>query len=140
MKHLLHYFQIAFASIGGFAAWFLGGIDGYIYVLVVFIVVDYITGIMKSLVDRNLSDEKGFRGVFKKITLFMLIGITNLIDNYLLMGSGAFRAAVVFFYISNEGISILDNAHKIGLPVPTKLQRLISYLRDRSEEKKECLK
>ncbi|WP_034438858.1 phage holin family protein [Clostridium ihumii] len=133
MKDIIETVQIIFASIGGWIGWILGGADGFLYALVAFVVIDYITGIMASILEKKLSSEVGFRGIFKKVLTFVLVGVAHIIDCYLLGGSGAIRTAVIFFYISNEGISILENTAKIGLPIPDKLKNILEQLK---EEKK----
>ena len=138
MKYLWHLIQVVFSSLGGFIAWFLGGIDGYIYVLVLFVIADYITGIMKSIVERKLSSQIGAKGIFKKTIIFILTGLSNLIDEFLLLDFGIFRTVVVFFYISNEGISILENAHAMGLPIPVKLKNILLNLRDKGDDSKKA--
>lgn len=129
MKTSWYIVQVVFASIGGFIAWFLGGIDGYIYALAVFVIADFITGFMRSVVERRMSSRLGSRAIFRKVLIFLLIGLSNMVDIYLLLDFGIFRTAVVFFYISNEGISILENAHAIGLPIPAKLKLIMEQLR-----------
>jgi len=135
MKYLLHAGQAAFASLGGVIAWFLGGIDNYIYVLAIFVSVDYVTGIIRSVIERNLSGIITGRVIVKKVLIFILVGLSNAIDKYLLMDFGVFRIAIVFFYISNEGLSVLENAHAIGLPIPVKLKNILWQLKDKSGEK-----
>jgi len=134
MKPFLYVIRIVLASIGGFIAWFLGGIDGYLYVLVIFIATDYVTGVMRSIIERKLSSRIGARGIFKKASIFMLVGLSNLVDEYLLMGTGVFRTIVVFFYISNEGISVLENAYAIGIPIPAKLNKFMQQLKISADE------
>ncbi|MCL1936308.1 MAG: phage holin family protein [Defluviitaleaceae bacterium] len=129
MKSLWYSAQIAIVAIGSSVSWFLGGMDMYLYALMFFIIADYITGVMKSIVKRSLSSQIGTKGIFKKTTIFILIGLTNLIDEYLLMGNGIFKNAVILFYISNEGISILENAYAIGLPIPEKLKNFLKQLK-----------
>ena len=129
MKSLWYSIQIAIVSIGTSVAWFLGGMDMYLYALIFFIIADYVTGVMKSIVNRSLSSQIGTKGIFKKTTIFILIGLTNLIDEYLLKGNGIFKNAVILFYISNEGISILENAYVIGLPIPEKLNNFLKQLK-----------
>jgi len=131
VKYLLHTNQAVFASLGGVITWFLGGIDNYIYVLAIFVSVDYVTGIIRSVIERNLSSIIGGRVIVKKVLIFILVGLSNVVDEYLLMDFGVFRIAIVFFYISNEGISILENAHAIGLPIPAKLKNILWQLRDK---------
>ena len=98
------------------------------YALITFVVIDYVTGLMVAVLDRKLSSEVGFRGIFKKVLIFAFVGIGNIIDVYLLKNGSAIRTAVIFFYISNEGISIIENSAKIGLPIPQKLKDILEQL------------
>ncbi|XJZ27711.1 holin family protein [Bacillota bacterium Lsc_1132] len=132
--------QICFAAIGGWLGWFLGGTDGFLYALVAFVVMDYMTGVLCAILDRKLSSEIGAKGIFKKVLIFVLVGVGHILDEQIPggavspVGSGVIRTAVVFFYLSNEGISILENAAHIGLPVPQKLKDILEQLHDRSEK------
>lgn len=134
MKQIWTLIQIAFSALGGFIGWFLGGNDGFIYVLMVFVIIDYITGIMCAIADKELSSEVGFKGICKKVLIFALVGIGNLLDIYILGQAGILRNVVVFFYLSNEGVSILENASHIGLPVPEKLKEILKQLNNREEK------
>lgn len=136
MKHSTEWIQIGFAAIGGFLGYFLGGFDGFLYALVTFVVIDYITGFMVAVIEKNLSSEIGFRGIFKKVLIFCLVGIGHMIDLHLIQSGSVIRTAVIFFYISNEGISIFENAALIGLPVPKKLKDILEQLKDKDEEEK----
>jgi toxin secretion/phage lysis holin len=131
MKNLINNMQIIFAAIGGYLGYFLGGLDGFIYALITFVVIDYLTGLMAAIVERKLSSEIGFRGIFKKVLIFLLVAVGNIIDNNLIGTGGAVRTAVIFFYISNEGISIIENSIRIGLPVPEKLKSVLEQLKDK---------
>lgn len=122
--------QIVFATIGGYLGYFLGGFDGFMYALITFVVIDYITGLMVAVLERKLSSEVGFRGIFKKILIFVMVGIGNIIDVNVIKSGSAVRTAVIFFYISNEGISIIENSAKIGLPVPEKLKELLKQINE----------
>lgn len=128
MKGLWNWIQVGFAAVGGFLGWFLGGMDGFMYALIAFVVVDYLTGVMRAIIEKELSSRVGARGIFKKILIFLLVGVAHLTDMYLLGDGNALRTAVVFFYISNEGISLLENATVIGLPVPEKLKEALAQL------------
>ncbi|KZL93983.1 phage holin family protein [Clostridium magnum] len=128
MKNLINSFQAIFAAIGGYIGWFLGGVDGFMYALITFVIIDYLTGLMVAVVDRKLSSEIGFRGIFKKVLIFVFVGIANIIDVNLIKNGSAIRSAVIFFYISNEGISIIENSAKIGLPIPKKLKDILEQL------------
>ncbi len=136
MKNMLHTFQIIFTAIGGYLGWLMGGFDGFMYALLAFVVIDYITGLMVAVLEKKLSSEVGFRGIFKKILIFIMVGIGNIIDTYLIKDGSAIRTAVIFFYLSNEGISILENTGKIGLPIPEKLKKALEQLNkeDKSNE------
>ena len=134
MKEFWSAIQFIFAALGGWLGWFLGGCDGLLYALIAFVVVDYITGVMCAVVDRKLSSEVGFKGIFKKILIFLLVGIANLLDVNIIGNGSVLRTAAIFFYLSNEGVSLLENATHLGLPVPEKLKSVLQQLHDRSEE------
>jgi toxin secretion/phage lysis holin len=134
MKDTLNNLQLLFTAIGGYLGYFLGGLDGFIYALVTFVVIDYITGIMAAIVERKLSSEIGFRGIFKKVLIFLLVTVGNIIDKNLVGTGGAVRTAVIFFYISNEGISVIENSIRIGLPVPEKLKNVLEQLQHKEED------
>lgn len=127
MNTLLNY-KLIISSIGGVLGVFLGGMDGLIYALLAFSVIDYVTGIMCAIDKKELSSSVGFKGIARKIIIFSLVGIANILDVYILGHVGVLRAAVIFFYLSNEGISILENTSKLGLPVPEKLQNILQQL------------
>ena len=128
MKDMSYWSQIACATIGAYIGYFLGGWDGFLYALVTFVVIDYLTGIMVAILEKRLSSEVGFRGIFKKVLIFSLIAIGHIIDSHLLQTGNTIRTAVIFFYLSNEGISILENTAKIGLPIPEKLKGVLEQL------------
>lgn len=136
MKEIIQTIQALFTAAGVFVGWFLGGFDGFMYTLLAFVVIDYLTGIMVAVLEKKLSSEIGFRGIFKKILIFILVGIGNTIDVYIIGNGSAVRTAVTFFYISNEGISIFENIGKIGLPIPEKLKRAMEQINeeDKSNE------
>ena len=134
MKEIWNWIQIVFAAIGGGIGWFLGGADGFLYALIAFVVIDYITGVMCAIVDKNLSSEVGFKGICKKVLIFILVGVGNIIDVQVLGQAGVLRTAVIFFYLSNEGVSLLENAGHLGLPIPAKLKAVLEQLHDRSEK------
>ena len=127
--------QIFITALGGFLGWYLGGNDGLLITLVVFVCIDYITGVMCAIVDKKLSSEVGFKGICKKVLIFMMVGIGNIIDVQVLGQAGVLRTAVIFFYLSNEGVSMLENAGHLGLPIPAKLKDILVQLHSRSEDK-----
>ena len=126
--------QIVFAGIGGWLGYFLGGCDGLVLALLLFVVMDYITGIMCAVADKKLSSEVGFKGICRKVLIFMLVGIANILDVQVIGTGSVLRTAVIFFYLSNEGISLLENAAHLGLPIPEKLKLVLEQLHERSEE------
>lgn len=134
MKSIWDWAQAAFAAIGGFLGWFLGGLDGFLYALIAFIVIDYLTGVMCAVVDKKLSSEIGAKGIFKKVLIFALVGLGHVIDSQILGQAQAIRTAVIFFYLSNEGISILENAAALGLPVPERLKDVLARLHEPTED------
>lgn len=135
MKSIIETIQMIFAAIGGYIGWFLGGVDGFMYALITFVIIDYLTGLMVAVLEKKLSSEVGFRGIFKKVLIFVFVGIGNIVDVHLIKNGSAIRTATIFFYISNEGISIIENSAKIGLPVPKRLQDILAQLN--KEEKNE---
>ena len=137
MKEFWTTIQVVFAGIGGWLGWFLGGCDGLLYALLAFVVIDYITGIMCAVVDKKLSSEVGFKGIFKKILIFALVGIGHIIDAQVIGSGSVLRTSVIFFYISNEGVSLIENAGHLGLPIPEKLKSVLEQLHDRAEKEDE---
>lgn len=134
MKDIWNWIQVAFAALGGFAGWFLGGLDGLIFALIAFVAVDYITGVLRAISEKKLSSKIGAQGITKKVAIFLLVGIAHLADVYLLGAGTALRTAVIFFYISNEGISLLENTVALGLPVPDQLKNVLAQLHGKSTE------
>lgn len=134
MKEIWIWIQAVFAVIGGFLGWFLGGLDGFLYALIAFVVVDYITGLMCAVTDKKLSSNVGFKGIFKKVLIFTLVGIGNILDVYVIKDGSVLRTAIIFFYLSNEGISLLENAAHIGLPIPQKLKDVLAQFHDRDRK------
>ena len=136
MKEFWTSIQIAFAAVGGWLGWFLGGCDGLLYALLAFAVVDYVTGVMCAIVDKKLSSSVGFKGIFRKVLIFVMVGIAHILDTQIIGNGSVLRTAVIFFYISNEGVSLLENASHLGLPVPEPIKTVLKQLHDRSEGKK----
>lgn len=126
--------QMAIAAIGGWLGYFLGGLDGLLIALIVFMVLDYITGIMCAIADKKLSSEVGFRGICKKVLILMLVGVAHIVDVHVVGTGSALRGAVLCFYLSNEGLSLLENAAHLGLPVPDKLKDILAQLHNREDK------
>lgn len=135
MKTIWAWMQAAITFTGGFLGWFLGGPDGFLYALVAFVIIDYLTGVICAIVDKRLSSEIGAKGIFKKVLIFLLVGVGHILDTQVLdiPYGGALRTAVIFFYLSNEGISIMENAGHIGLPLPESLKSVLKQLHNRDE-------
>ena len=132
MKEFWNTIQLTFTALGGWLGWFLGGCDGLLIALVAFVVIDYITGIMCAFIDRSLSSEVGFKGIFKKVLIFLMVGVANILDVEVIGTGSVLRTAVIFFYLSNEGVSLMENAAHLGLPIPEKLKDVLEQLHDRS--------
>ena len=137
MKQIWSGIQIAFTAFGGFLGWFLGGVDGFLYALIAFTVIDYITGVMCAITDKNLSSSIGFKGICRKVLIFLLVGVAHIVDLHVVGSGSALRGAVVCFYLSNEGVSMLENAAHLGLPVPEKLKAILEQLHDRDGGKED---
>lgn len=126
--------QIAITAIGGWLGYFLGGLDGLLIALIVFVALDYLTGIMCAISDKALNSAVGFRGICRKVIIFMLVGVGHIIDVHVVGSGAALRTAVICFYLSNEGISLLENAAHLGLPIPEKLKLILEQLHSRGEK------
>ena len=137
MREFWQLIQGIFTALGGWIGYYLGGCDGLLYALIAFVIVDYITGVMCAIVDKKLSSEVGFKGIFKKVLIFLLVGIAEIIDVQVLGQEGVIRTAVIFFYLSNEGVSLLENAGHLGLPIPAQLKDVLEQLHHRSEKEEE---
>ena len=137
MKEFWLMIQAVFTGLGGWIGYYLGGCDGLLYALIAFVIVDYLTGVMCAIADRKLSSEVGFKGICRKVLIFLLVGIANILDMQVLGQEGILRTAVIFFYISNEGVSLIENAAHLGLPIPAKLKAVLEQLHDRAEKEDE---
>ena len=134
MKEFWNLIQFIFTAIGGWLGYFLGGCDGLLIALVVFVAVDYLTGVMCAISDKKLSSEVGFKGICRKVLIFLLVVIANILDAQVIGTGSVLRTAVIFFYLSNEGVSLLENAAHLGLPVPEKIKTVLEQLHDRAEK------
>ena len=134
MKEFWSVVQFVFTVVGGWLGYFLGGCDGLLYALIAFVAIDYITGVMCAINDKTLSSEVGFKGICRKVLIFLLVGIANILDLNVIGTGSVLRTAVIFFYISNEGVSLLENASHLGLPVPQKIKAVLEQLHDRAED------
>lgn len=134
MKDIVTSIQVVISSLGGFLGWFLGGTDGFLYALLLFIIIDYLTGVMVAILQHKVSSKVGFRGIFKKVVILCLVGIGHILDTNVVRSGNVMRTAIIFFYLSNEGISILENVAFIGLPVPKKLLDVLIALKSKNSE------
>jgi toxin secretion/phage lysis holin len=134
VKVLWSNLQVGFAAIGGWLGWVLGGYDGFLYALIAFVVIDYITGFMAAIVEQKLSSEIGFKGIFKKVLIFTMVAIGHILDSRIIGDGSVLRTAVIFFYLSNEGISIIENTSRVGLPIPEKLKDILVQLKGKGEK------
>ena len=134
MKEFWTSIQMVLTAVGGWLGWFLGGCDGLLIALILFMAVDYVTGVMCAVVDKRLSSTVGFKGIFKKVLILMLVGVANIVDLHVVGTGSMLRSAVVCFYLSNEGLSLLENAAHIGLPIPDKLKSILAQLHNRDDK------
>lgn len=134
MKEFWNLIQMVFTVVGGWLGWFLGGCDGLLIVLVIFVVLDYITGLMCAVADRKLSSSVGFKGICRKVLIFALVGVGHILDTQVIGSGSVMRTALTFFYLSNEGVSLIENAAHLGLPVPDTLKNVLEQLHDRAEK------
>ncbi len=126
--------QAAVAAIGGYLGYFVGGVDGLMTALLIFMVLDYITGLMCAIADKKLSSAVGFKGICKKVLILMLVGVAHIVDLHVVGTGDALRSAVVCFYLSNESVSMLENAAHLGLPIPEKLKSVLVQLHGRIDD------
>ena len=134
MKEFWNLCQLVFTAVGGWLGYFLGGCDGLLIALIVFVVADYITGIMCAVTDRKLNSEVGFKGICRKVIIFMLVTIAHVIDVTVIATGSVLRTAVTFFYLANEGLSVTENAAHLGLPIPETLKEVLEQLHERAEK------
>ncbi len=132
VKEFWNTIQFIFSAIGGWLGYFLGGCDGLLYALLVFVVIDYITGVMCAVSDKKLSSAVGFRGICRKVLIFLLVGLAHILDEQVLHQTGVLRTAVIFFFLANDGLSILENAAHLGLPIPDQMKDVLEQLHDRA--------
>lgn len=130
---VIEFIKAGLATVGGYIAWFLGGFDGLLIALCVFAVVDYLTGVIAAVIEKNLCSRVGFKGIAKKFLMFLMVGIAAILDMYVLGGESPVREVVIVFYIANEGISVIENAARLGLPVPKKLIDVLEQLKSEGD-------
>ena len=126
--------RAAAALFGGWLGYFLGGTDGLLTALIALVGLDYLTGVLCAVAERKLSSAVGFRGICRKALIFMLVGVGHLLDTHVAGSGAAMRTAVICFYLSNEGISLLENVSRLGLPVPERLKEALRQLHGKDGE------
>ena len=134
MDNVVDALRIAAAGIGGIVTYIWGPWDALIVALVAMVIIDYITGVIKAAVQGKLSSAVGFRGLLKKVAIFLLVAVGVMVDRVLPAKYEAVRSAVIFFYIANEGLSILENAGELGLPLPAALKKSLEKMQDKEEK------
>ena len=134
MREFWNTIQLIFTAGGGWLGWFLGGSDGLLFALIAFVVIDYITGVMCAISDKKLSSAVGFKGICKKVLIFALVGGGHILDAFVIGSGSVLRTAIIFFYLSNEGVSLVENCAHLGLPVPQKLKDVLEQLHNRAEK------
>ena len=134
MKTIVLSLQVLLSAIGAGIGYFVGGFDGFMYALVMFVFIDYITGVISAVLEKRLNSETGAKGIIKKVLIFVLVGMGNILDVNIIGQGSAIRTAVIFFELSNEGISILENVSRIGLPIPEKLQAVLLQLHEKDND------
>ena len=135
MANLLVLFKALFTGVGGFIGWFLGNSDTFMYALIVLIIVNYITYVMRDVINKELSNAAIIKEIFQKIIIILLVGVANIIDTYLVRSDNSpLRTAVTFFYITDQGLSLLENVAIIGVPIPEVLKEALLKLKNNKED------
>ena len=124
-------------AVGAVLGFMYGEVNGLFWALIAFMALDYITGVVVAIIEKRLSSEVGFRGLAKKFLILVFVAVGHIADTYILGGTPAAMSAVMLFYIANEGISIIENAAALGLPVPKKLTSIMEQIKNKSESEEE---
>lgn len=127
------FIQTASAAICAVCGFLFGQFDGLLYALIAFMTLDYITGLIVAYLRKELSSKTGFTGIAKKVFIMALVAVGHILDVNVLGGGAVCRSAVIGFYLANEGISILENAGNIGLPLPKKLADVLKQLKEKED-------
>lgn len=134
MKEFWSANQFIITLLGGWLGYFLGGCDALLIALLCFIICDYISGVFCAIIDHKLSSSVGFKGLCRKMLILIMVGIGNILDLQVLKQGSVIRTAIIFFYLSNEGLSLTENAAHLGLPIPEKLKEVLEQLHNREEK------
>ena len=135
MDNLLNYSKGVVAIVGTALTWLFGAWDTVLMVLVCFMALDYCTGVVRAFINKEVSSDIGLKGIARKTVILIVLIVAVLLDRLLNTGTWVFRTIVCYFYIANEGISLLENCAGLGLPVPESIQNALVQLKD--GEKKE---
>ena len=138
MENFLADFKYFVAAVGTGLTWLFGTWDMALIVLIVFMFMDYLTGLLRAIVNKEVSSDVGLKGITRKATIFIVLIVAVLLDRLLNTGTWVFRTLICYFYIANEGISLLENCAGLGLPIPERLKDSLAQLKD--GEKKELNK
>ncbi|WP_033165496.1 phage holin family protein [Clostridium sp. KNHs205] len=133
MEDMMEHIRLILAFVGGILGCIFGGFNSLIYALTAFVAIDYITGVLLAIRDKKISSEVGYKGIVRKFLIFLIVSMGNIMDNYVLGTGSTLRTLVIMFYLANEGISILENAGQLGLPIPKKLREAIEKLNSSNE-------
>ncbi len=133
MNSIINYIRSGFIIGLSYLNYFLGGFDTLMITLLLFMLVDYISGVINAIIKKKLSSQVGVKGICKKIYIILLVGCINLLGNAI--GINELRYLVITFYLANEGISILENATEIGLPIPEKIREVLQQLKSKGDNK-----
>jgi len=134
MKSTLDMLQLVFNDFLTYTKWFLGGFDGLLCALIIFVLADCITRALYDVKNRNFTGKTVFEVISKKVLIFLLVGLSNVIDVQIIGSVSILRTVVILFYISNEGISLLQNASNLGLIIPEKMREVLDLFRDQSKK------
>ena len=124
-------------AVGAVLGFMYGEVNGLFWALIAFMALDYITGVIVAVINKRLSSEVGFKGLAKKFLILVFVAVGHIADTYILGGTPAAMSAVMLFYMANEGISIIENAAALGLPVPKKLTNIMEQIKNKSESEDE---
>lgn len=127
-------FQTVSATLGAICGFIFGNLTGAAIALIAFMAIDYASGVLVGISKKELSSEVGFKGICKKVLILALVGVANIIDVQVIGSGTMLRTATIFFYLANEGISILENAANLGLPVPKKIKEILIQIKDESDD------
>lgn len=130
MENTIFAIKSAFALLGGLLGTLFGGLDGFLITLLVFMLLDYISGVILAIVQKKLSSKIGFKGILKKVMILILVAVGTILDKNILVDGAFIRTLIIFFYIANEGISLVENAALLGLPIPEQLKEVLEQLRN----------